>query len=188
MSHIDRIYISSELEKYGNNVEIIAGSAYSDHMPVQITLVNQRRPKRDRNLRINSKLFEDAEVGRKIRSIWASKPAGCGALETLSGKIIETSLYLHVETKNRIAKSKEREVGLRRSIAAAQRMLQKDPTCQWSRAGLEAARETLQRLIMSRNTMLFRSSAAWWSKNGDKVNHQIFKYKKPRSNYSYILS
>ena len=113
-------------------------------------------------------------MGRKIRSIWASKPAGCGALETLSGKIIETSLYLHVETKNRIAKSKEREVGLRRSIAAAQRMLQKDPTCQWSRAGLEAARETLQRLIMSRNTMLFRSSATWWSKNGDKVNHQIF--------------
>ena len=124
-------------------------------------------------------------MGRKIRSIWASKPAGCGALETLSGKIIETSLYLHVETKNRIAKSKEREVGLRRSIAAAQRMLQKDPTCQWSRAGLEAARETLQRLIMSRNTMLFRSSAAWWSKNGDKVNHQFFKYKKPRSNCSY---
>ena len=34
MSRIDRIYISSELEKYGNNVEIIAGSAYSDHMPV----------------------------------------------------------------------------------------------------------------------------------------------------------
>ena len=85
MSRIDRIYISSELEKYGKNVEIIAGSAYSDHMPVQITLVNQRRPKRDRNLRINSKLFEDADVGRKIRSIWASKPAGCGALETLSG-------------------------------------------------------------------------------------------------------
>ena len=28
MSRIDRIYISSELEKYGNNVEIIAGSDY----------------------------------------------------------------------------------------------------------------------------------------------------------------
>ena len=79
-------------------------------MPILITLVNQRRPKRDRNLRINSKLFEDAEVGRNIRSIWASKPAGCGALETLSGKIIETSLYFHVEIKNRIAYSKEREV------------------------------------------------------------------------------
>ena len=84
MSRIDRIYISSELEKYGNNVEIIAGSAYSDHMPVQITLVNQRWPNRDRNMRINSKLFEDAEVGSKIRCIWATKPAGCGALESLS--------------------------------------------------------------------------------------------------------
>ena len=83
MYRIHRRYISSELEKYGKNVEIIAGSAYSDHMPVQITLVNQRRPKRDRNQRINTKLFEDAKVGRKIRSIWASKPAGCGALETL---------------------------------------------------------------------------------------------------------
>ena len=40
MSCIDRIYISSELEKYGSNVEIIAGSTYSDHMPVTITLVN----------------------------------------------------------------------------------------------------------------------------------------------------
>ena len=55
-------------------------------------------------------------MGRKVRSIWASKPAGCGALETLSGKIIETSMYLHVEIENRITKSKEREVGLRRSI------------------------------------------------------------------------
>ena len=69
MSCIDRIYISSELEKYGNNVEIIVRSAYSDHMPIKITLVNQRRPKRDCNLRINIKLFEDVEVGRKIRSI-----------------------------------------------------------------------------------------------------------------------
>ena len=92
---------------------------------------------------INIKLFEDAEVERKIRSIWASNPAGCGALDKLRGKIIETSMSFHAETKNRIAKSKERQVGLRRSIAAAQRMLQKDPTCQWSRAGLEAARETL---------------------------------------------
>ena len=33
--------------------------------------------------------------------------------------------------------------------------------------------------------MLFRSSAAWWSKNGDKVNQQFFKYKKPRTNGSY---
>ena len=45
MSRIDRIYISLELEKYGNNVEIIAGSAYSDHMPVKIMLVNQREKK-----------------------------------------------------------------------------------------------------------------------------------------------
>ena len=49
MSRIDRIYISSKLEKYGNNVEIIAGSAYSDHMSVKITLVNQRGVKRDCN-------------------------------------------------------------------------------------------------------------------------------------------
>ena len=32
--------------------------------------------------------------------------------------------------------------------------------------------------------MLFRSSAAWWSKNGDKVNKKIM-CKKPRTNCSY---
>ena len=67
VSLINKIYLSSELEKYGSNVEIITGSAYSDHMSVMITLVNQRRKKRDCNLRINSKCFEDVEVGRKIR-------------------------------------------------------------------------------------------------------------------------
>ena len=77
-------------------------------MLVKITLVNQRRPKRDRNLRINNKIFKDVEVGRKIRSIWASNPAGCGALDKLRGKIIETSMYLHAKTENRISKSKER--------------------------------------------------------------------------------
>ena len=127
MPHIDNIYISSELEKYGNNVEIIVGLAYSDHMSVRITLVNQRRPKRNCNLRINCKPFEDAEVGRKIRSIWASNPVDCCALDKLRGKIIETSMYLHANTKNRIVKSKEREAGLRRSMVAAQRMLQKVP-------------------------------------------------------------
>ena len=45
ISRIDRIYISSELEKYGKNVEIIVGSAYSDQMPIKITLVNQRGQK-----------------------------------------------------------------------------------------------------------------------------------------------
>ena len=35
---------------------------------------------------------------------------------------------------------------------AAQRLLQKDPTCHRSRAGLEAAKETMQRLIASGNT------------------------------------
>ena len=185
MSRIDRIYISSELEKYGSNVEIIAGSAYSDHMPVTITLGNQRRKKRDCNLRISSKLFEDVEVGRKIRSIWENNLAGCGAMDNLRGKIIETSMYLHEETKNRIVRSKEREVRLRRAIAAAQRMLQKNPKCDWSRVGPEAAKETLEQLIVSRNKMLFRSSATWWSKNGDKVNQQFFKYKKPRTNGSY---
>ena len=59
MSRIDRIYISPALEKFGTNVEIIAGSAYSDHMPVKITLETQRRPARDCNVRINKKLFED---------------------------------------------------------------------------------------------------------------------------------
>ena len=72
------------------------------------------------------------------------------------------------------ANTSEREVTLRRSIAAAQRMLQKNPKCDWSRSCLEAAKETLQRLIVSRHKMLFRSSAAWWSKNGDKVNQQFF--------------
>ena len=38
MSRIEKIYISSELENFGTNVEIVAGSAYSDHMPVKITL------------------------------------------------------------------------------------------------------------------------------------------------------
>ena len=41
-------------------------------------------------------------------------------------------------------------------------------------ASLEDGREMLQRLIASRNTMLCTSSAAWWSKNGDKVNKQFF--------------
>ena len=83
MSRIDRIYISSELEKFGTDVEIIAGSAYSDHMPVKITLETERRPARDCNVRINKKLFEDAEVSRNIRSIWESSSAGCGAIDKL---------------------------------------------------------------------------------------------------------
>ena len=33
--------------------------------------------------------------------------------------------------------------------------------------------------------MLFKSSATWWSKNGDKVNKHIFIYRKPRTNCSY---
>ena len=70
-------------------------------------------------MRIRSKIFEDAEVGRKIRSIWENNPASCGALDNLRGKIIETSMYLHEETKiNRIVRTKERKVRLRRSIAA----------------------------------------------------------------------
>ena len=32
--------------------------------------------------------------------------------------------------------------------------------------------------------MLFKSSATWWSKNGDKVNKKIM-CKKPRTNCSY---
>ena len=71
-------------------------------------------------------------------------------------------MYLHEETKNRIVRSKEREVRLRRAIIATQRMLQKNPKCLWSRSGLEATKETLQRLIMSRNKMVFRSLAAEW--------------------------
>ena len=97
---------------------------------------------------------------------------GGGAIDKFQGKIIETSTYLHIETKNRIAKSKEEEMQLRRTIATAQRLLQKDPHA----FGLGQP---------LRNTMLFRSSAAWWSKSGDKVNKQIFMYKKPRTNCSY---
>ena len=66
---IERIYISSELEEFGTNVEIIAGLAYSDNMSVKITLVRNWRPTRECNMRINRKLFEDEEVRRKIRSI-----------------------------------------------------------------------------------------------------------------------
>ena len=74
---------------------------------------------------------------RKIRSIWESNPTDCGALDKIRGKIIETSMYLHEDTKNRIVRdtknrivrSKELEVRLRRSIAAVQIMLQKNPKC-----------------------------------------------------------
>ena len=45
MSRIDKIYICSKLDKYDSNVKIIAGSAYSDHMLVKITLVKRREKK-----------------------------------------------------------------------------------------------------------------------------------------------
>ena len=101
---------------------IIVGSAYSDHMPVKITLVRQRRPARECNLRISRKLFDDEEVRRKIRSIWERNLVGGGAIDQLQGKIIETTRYLHIETKNRISRSKEEEIQLRRTTAA-QRLL-----------------------------------------------------------------
>ena len=83
MSCIARIYISSELEKYGTNDEVIAGSDYSDHMPVKIMLVTQRRLARDCNPRINKKRFYDVEVNRKIRTIWKSTSPGFGAIDKL---------------------------------------------------------------------------------------------------------
>ena len=46
-------------------------------------------------------------MGRNIRSIWESNSTGCGALDKLRGKIIETSMYFHVESKNRIVRTKE---------------------------------------------------------------------------------
>ena len=90
-------------------------------------------------MRINTIFFEDAEVSRNIRSIWESNSVGGGAIDQLQGKIIETSTYLHTTTKSRIARFKEEEMCLRRSIAAAQRLLQKDPQCQWSRQALRMA-------------------------------------------------
>ena len=122
MSRIDRIYISAKLKKFGTNVEIIASSAYFDHMLVKLTLVRQRRPARECNLRISRKLFDDEEVRRKIRSIWERNLVGGGAIDQLQGKIIETTRYLHIETKNRISRSKEEEIQLRRTTAA-QRLL-----------------------------------------------------------------
>ena len=86
MPYHDKRYISSELEKYGYNVEIVVGSTYSDHMLVKIMLVHQRRPARDYNLRINSKLFQDAKVGRDIRSIWESNLVGCSTIDKLRGR------------------------------------------------------------------------------------------------------
>ena len=59
---------------------------------------------------------------RKIRSIWESNLARGSADDKLLGKIIETSTYLHIKTKNRIVRSKEEEMRLRRTIAAAQRL------------------------------------------------------------------
>ena len=135
MSCIDRTYISPELEKFGTNVEIITGSAYSNHMPVKITLETQRRPTRDCNARINKNLFQDAEVSRNIRSIWKNNSVECGTIDKLQGKIIETLTHLDKATQSRIARSKEEEMCLRRSIVVVQRLLQKDPRCQWSRAG-----------------------------------------------------
>ena len=50
MSRIVKFYISSKMENFRTNVEIIAGSPYSDHMLVKITLVRQRRPARECNI------------------------------------------------------------------------------------------------------------------------------------------
>ena len=92
-------------------------------MPVKITLETQRRPARDCTVRINKILFENAEVSRNIRRIWENNSPRCGAIDKLQGNIIETSTYLHKATKRGIARSKEDKMYLRRSIAAAQRLL-----------------------------------------------------------------
>ena len=77
-------------------------------MSVKITLV--RRLARECNLRINIKRFEDEEVRTKIMSIWENNLVGGGVIDKLQGKTIETSTYLHIETKTKIARSKEEEM------------------------------------------------------------------------------
>ena len=64
-------------------------------------------------------------VRKKIKGIWESNSASCGVVDKLQSKITETSMYLHVETKSRIVRSKEKEMQLRRSTRAAQRLYRK---------------------------------------------------------------
>ena len=180
LARLDRIYISSSLEELGGSFAILAGLTFSDHQPVRLDLNPPNDSKGSLNVRIPAKIMKSEEVKAGLQSIWQDTMGSESASEDLQKKLALSSSFLQQETKRALQQVRATETKLRKAVAAAQRLLQVDPGCTWSRAKLEEAKMKVQERTLEKNRMLFRRNAAWWARKDDKVNRHFFHYKAPK--------
>ena len=186
LARLDRIYISSSLEELGGSFAILAGLTFSDHQPMRLDLNPPRGSKGSLNVKIPTKIMKSAKVKAGLQSIWRETIVSESASEDLQKKLALSSSFLQQETKLALQQARAIETKLRKSVAAAQRLLQADPSCNWSRAKLEEAKLKLRERTLEKNRMLFRRAAAWWARTDDKVNRHFFHSRAPKGGGGHI--
>ena len=180
LTRLDHIYISSSLEELGGSFVILAGLTFSDHQPMRLDLNPPNDSKGSLNVKIPTKIMKSEEVKAGLQSIWRDTMGSESASEDLQKKLALSSSILQQETKCALQQVRAIETKLRKAVAAAQRLLQADPRCNWSRAKLEEAKMKIQERTLEKNQMLFRRTATWWARKDDKVNRHFFHYKAPK--------
>jgi hypothetical protein len=112
---------------------------------------------------------EEVMVG--LQSIWQDTMGSESASEDLQKKLALSSSFLQQETKRALQQIRVTETKLRKVVAVAQRLLQVDLGCNWSKAKLEEAKMKVQQeRTLEKNRMLFRRNATWWASKDNKVN------------------
>ena len=81
------------------------------------------------NVKIPTKIMKSVEVKAGLQSIWRDTMAGESTSEELQKKLALSSTFLQQETKCALQQVRAKETKLRKSVAAAQWLLQADPGC-----------------------------------------------------------
>jgi hypothetical protein len=96
------------------------------------------------NVKIPTKIMKSEEVKVGLQSIWQDTMGSESASEDLQKNLALSSSFLQQETKRALQQIRVIETKLRKAVAATQRLLQVDPSCNWSRAKLEEAKMKVQ--------------------------------------------
>ena len=133
LSRLDRMYSSDLLVERGGSVGILAGTCMSEHAPVLLVLSEGNR-RFSQSMRIPKCVQIDERLDERIEQIWRQTQleSAESRAQSLAMGLERISAILREEAGLRLARLREAERRLHRSVASLQRLLERHPDSEWA--------------------------------------------------------
>ena len=180
ISRLDRFYADDFFIALGGSLQILAGTTFSDHSPLIVTLKKVEKGKSFRTP-IPSSLYVDVNLRGEVLAMWKDTDVlHLMVCDRVANAIVKVSNWFNTKAKEERGQLKTKILSMKRAVISLQHFQQRMPWATWVVLELNNAKDKLGKLQDNWAQCTYNAFAAKWAQVGDKVSADFFKFVTPK--------